>query len=544
MKRNLIIVGMIFFCKLFSFNVVTPKPFFYKQGKKKGFSVNEHTKVYYQGKELKKVAEYLVETIKLYHAPLDYSSYKEGERAIILKVDKDIEMKKEGGYILEICRRKISLIGNSPKGVFYAIQTLRQLSPIDIEQAIRTRRFSYKSVLIKDQPKYKWRGMMLDVCRHFFDKEKVKSFIRLMALHKMSVLHLHLTEDQGWRIEIKKYPKLTSIGAYRDASRITIHGPRDGLRYGGYFTQEDLKEIVAYAKKHYIDVMPEIDFPGHVQALLTAYPKLGNDDIPNYNPKVRERWGVSYYSLSPKPETFKFIKNVLNEVMDIFPFPYIHTGGDEVVVNQWKESAYAKKYMKKKGIKNVHNLQNEFTVFMKKVMAKRGRTMLGWNEIATEKAPNDVIPMYWAHWKGGGKLTPKRAIEKGFKIIMAPTSHTYFDYYQERGSSRWDNPTMKNDLTDIPIAISGFLPLKKVYSFSPKKTAGIDSENILGGQAQLWSEYMTTWSKVLYMTLPRMSALAEALWIEDNQKNYSDFKKRLGYLKKKTFYTWIQFSSW
>ena len=511
-------------------STIIPKPVFCEI-KGKGFSVNEFTKVYYEDKSLKDVAQYLVDTIKLYQDPLPMTEYTEGERAIFIKIDKNIPLKKDGAYVLDICPLKISIVGKSSKGIFYGIQSLRQLSPIDIEHAMKTRRFTYKGIVVKDEPKYQWRGMMLDVCRHFFDKEKVKSFIRLMALHKMSVLHLHLTEDQGWRIEIKKYPKLTTIGGFRDATYITLSGPRDGLRYGGYFTQEDLKEIVAYAAEHYIDVMPEIDLPGHVQAALTAYPEFGNDDIPNYNPKVREYWGVSRYSLSPKPKTFQFIEDILNEVMDIFPFPYIHTGGDEVVVTQWKKSKYAQEYMKKKGIKDVHNLQNEFTVFMKQVMAKRDRTMVGWNEVATEKAPNDIIPMYWYGWGKGNKITPKRAIEKGFKIILAPISYTYFDYYQETGAIPHNNPVMKNNLKEAPLCIAGYVPLKKVYNFNPIGVAKIDSPNILGGQAQLWSEYMTTWPKVLYMALPRMSALSEALW--SDEKNYTNFQKRLKYFKKR-----------
>ena len=528
---------MIFISQLFSKNslsscdsIIVPKPT-YCETKDRGFTINEFTKVYYQDKSLKDVAQYLVDVIKLYQDPMPMTKYTEGERAIFIKIDRNIPLKKDGAYILDICPLKISIIGKSPKGIFYGIQSLRQLSPLDIEHAMKTRRFTYKGIVVKDEPKYQWRGMMLDVCRHFFDKEKVKSFIRLMALHKMNILHLHLTEDQGWRIEIKKYPKLTTVGGFRDATYITMQGPRDGLKYGGYFTQKDLKEIIAYAAKHYIDVMPEIDLPGHVQAALTAYPKFGNDDIPNYNPKVREYWAVSRYSLAPKPETFQFIEDVLNEVMDIFPFPYVHTGGDEVVVQQWEQSPYAQEYMKKKGIKDVHNLQNEFTVFMKKVMAKRNRTMVAWNEVATEKAPNDIVPMYWNGWNKKNRITPKRAIEKGFKIILSPTSHTYFDHYQEKGAGSHNNPIMKNDFSDAPLAIGGYNPLKNVYSFDPKKIAKVDSPNILGGQAQLWAEYMTTWSKLLYMALPRMSALSEALW--SDKKNYGNFQKRLKYFKKR-----------
>lgn len=525
-----ILVGIYF--SLSARNIIIPKPVSYQEKKGRGFTVNEKTKVYYEGENLKEVAQYLVETIKLYHKPSSYENFQ-GGKAILLSIDKNIEMKKDGAYILEICRSAVKIIGNSARSVFYGIQTLRQLSPLDIEQTMRTRRFTYKAVTIKDQPKYQWRGMMLDVSRHFFDKEKVKSFIRLMALHKMSVLQMHLTDDHGWRLEIKKYPKLTSVGGYRDATFVTMHGPRDGLKYGGYFTQQDMKEIVAYATKHYIDILPEVDMPGHVQAVLKAYPTLGNDDIADYNPQVREFWGFGDYTLSPKPETFQFIEETLNEVMDIFPFPYIHTGGDEVKLNQWRKSATAKAYMKKKGIRDVYNLQNDFTVFMKKIMAKRGRKMVGWNEIATDKAPTDVIPMYWDHWNGKGRLNPRQAVRKGFKIIMAPTSHTYFDYSQTSSGQSWNNPHLKNNLQDKILGIGGYLPIEKVYSFSPKKVAGIDSPNIMGGQAQLWSEYMTTWPRVLYMALPRMTAISESLWLDDSQKNYMDFKERLDYFKKR-----------
>lgn len=364
---------------------------------------------------------------------------------------------------------------------------------------------------------------MLDVGRHFFEVDEVKNFIDWMSFHKLNVFHWHLTDDQGWRIEIRKYPKLTEIGAWREST--PPYGNRnsdDGKRYGGFYTQAQIKEIVAYASARHITVVPEIEMPGHAAAAIAAYPELGNTDIPNYAPKVMTRWGVHPYTFSPKEETFQFLEDVLSEVCELFPSTFIHVGGDEAPKTQWKESAFAQDVMKREGLKDEEELQSWFIRRIGRFLESKNRRLIGWDEIQEGGLPKTATMMVWSDAKWA-----KHALAQGNDVVMATTSHTYLDYYQAPSA---------DELAKGPEyeAIGGHLPLEKVYSYNPTFVAEnpAQEKQILGTQAQLWSEYLKDMKKVQYMAFPRLAAVAEVAWTPEHLKNYSDFRSRLNGVMK------------
>ncbi|MDR2981643.1 MAG: beta-N-acetylhexosaminidase [Puniceicoccales bacterium] len=414
------------------------------------------------------------------------------------------------GYVLEIAANGATTIRScAPNGAFYGVQTLVQLL-----EKNKNGEWSLPVVKIEDKPRFSWRGIMLDPCRHFFPKENVKRLIDLMAMHKQNTLHWHLTDDQGWRIEIKKYPKLTSVGGFRSES--TIAGNRhkgDGKRYGGFYTQEDIKEVVAYAAERYITVVPEIEIPGHSAAALTAYPEFGNTDIPNYNPQVVTRWGVFDYIYGPQEETFKFLEDVIDEVCELFPSEYIHVGGDEAPKTQWNQSPRAKELMKKENLKNGHDLQSWFIRRVEKHINAKGRKLIGWDEIQEGGLSPTATMMVWRDWKYA-----TQALNQGNKIVMVPTSHCYLDYGQ--------GPTPGGVQFEV---IGGKVPLEKVYSLEPvpEGTSPEREKQILGCQANLWSEYLLAWPKVEYQLYPRAIAMAETGWTPKAGKNWESFVHRL-----------------
>ncbi len=413
----------------------------------------------------------------------------------------------EEGYVLDIEPGKMTIESISPKGIFYGIQTVRQLVFSSQDGKIPCMR-------IEDSPRLAWRGMMLDEGRHFFGKEFVMKFIDLMALHKMNSFHWHLTEDQGWRIEIKKYPKLTSIGSRRAES--PIEGDRnkgDGKPYGGFYTQDDIREIVKYASDRFINVVPEIEMPGHAAAAIASYPEFGNTDIADYSPEVKTSWGVHYYTYSPTEKTFKFLEDVIEEVVSLFPGKYFHIGGDEAPKDQWKTSPTARKIMMDNELKDEHELQSYFIKRVESILKKHNRILIGWDEIQEGGLSPTATMMVWRDWKWA-----TMALNNGNCIVMAPTSHTYFDHYQE-------DPKEHKE----PEAIGGLTSLDKVYLYNPV-LEGITPEQeklILGTQAQLWSEYLFNTDKVEFMAFPRMFALAEVAWTRPENKNYQDFLLRL-----------------
>ncbi|MEH6764322.1 MAG: family 20 glycosylhydrolase [Aequorivita antarctica] len=439
-----------------------------------------------------------------------------------LKDDAEIVIKKDAsqaaeGYWLDISDSKISIKASDKSGAFYAVQTLRQLLPIALEQkqSKENTGFILPQVTISDFPKFVYRGMHLDCARHFFDKEFIKKYIANLALLKMNYFHWHLTDDQGWRIEIKKYPKLTSKGGFRDETLIGHYNDQpqkfDGKRYGGFYTQEDIKEVVAFAAKYNITVIPEIEMPGHAQAAISAYPELGctGKQIP-----VATTWGVFEDIFCPNEQTFTFLENVLSEVMPIFPGEYIHIGGDEAPKIQWKNCAHCQQLINDLNLQDEHGLQSYFIERIEKFVNSKGKKIIGWDEVLEGGlAPNATL-MSWRGIQGGID-----AAKQKHNVIMTPNSHAYFDYYQ-------------SDKSDEPLAIGGFLPLKKVYSFNPipKELNTEEAKYILGAQANLWTEYIPNEQQVEYMIFPRILAMSEVTWSgpsENLEEDYPNFVSRV-----------------
>ncbi|HEY0428835.1 MAG TPA: family 20 glycosylhydrolase [Pyrinomonadaceae bacterium] len=414
-----------------------------------------------------------------------------------------------GSYRLKIDKRRIEIDGFE-EGKFYALQSLIQLLPADFKD-----KAELPAVDIEDKPRFAYRGMHLDVSRHFFSVEFVKKYIDLMAQYKFNYFHWHLTDDQGWRIEIKKYPRLTEVGSKRKESaqgRILNPYVGDGVPVEGFYTQEQIKDVVAYAKARYITVIPEIELPGHSSAALAAYPNLGCKE--NYEYKVQTTWGIFKEVYCPKEETFQFLEDVLSEVIDLFPdSPYIHVGGDEVLKDFWKDSPLVQELKTKENLKDEHEVQSYFTRRMEKFINSKGKRMIGWDEILEGGLAPNAIVMSWRGMKGGIE-----AAKAKHDVIMTPTDFAYLDYGQ--GDPRTE-----------PIHIGGYLNLEKVYSFEPvpKELSEDEKKFILGAQGNVWTEYIQTPEKVEYMTFPRMLALSEVTWSQAENKNFGDFQKRLAY---------------
>lgn len=413
---------------------------------------------------------------------------------------------KSESYSISIDKYNVDIISNSYKGQFYGIQTLLQLITSEKTFEIKLPCLSIDD----DQPKYVWRGMHLDCARHFFPVDFVKKYIDYLAMYKFNTFHWHLTDDQGWRIEIKKYPKLTEVGAWRNGSMIGHYNDQkfDDKRYGGFYTQEDIKEIVTYASQRHITVIPEIEMPGHAVAALAAYPEYSCTGGPF---EVGKTWGVLDDVFCPKDETFTFLENILTEVIALFPSEYIHIGGDECPKTRWKVCPHCQKRMKKENLKDEHELQSYFIQRIEKFVNGKGRKIIGWDEILEGGlAPNAAV-MSWRGTEGGIAA----AKQKHF-VVMTPGSHCYFDHYQ-------------GELKNEPIAIGGYTTVEKVYSFNPtpKELTTEEAKYILGAQANLWTEYIETTSHVEYMIFPRMLALSEALWGTSNPEKFSDFQNRM-----------------
>jgi hexosaminidase len=434
---------------------------------------------------------------------------------IVLDIDSTLPL-KNGGYRMTVAEAGVKIIGKDAAGAFAGAQTLLQLLPASAPMS--TKEIKVPALRISDEPEFAWRGMHLDCGRHFFPLEDLKKFIDQMAFHKLNVFHWHLTEDQGWRMEIKKYPKLTEVGAFRDST--PPYGNRnsdDGKRYGGFYTQEQVKELVAYASARHITIVPEIELPGHAAAAIAAYPQFGNTDIPNYNPKVMTRWGVHPYVFAPKEETFAFLEDVLTEVCELFPSKFIHIGGDEAPKSQWNQSKFAKEVMQREGLKNADELQSYFIRRIEKFLASKNRSLVGWDEIQEGGLPKSATMMVWRDLKWA-----QHALDLGNNVVMAPNAFAYLDHYQR---------PVSEELSKGPDyeAIGGFLPVSKLYGYDPASVARNEKERkqILGVQAQLWTEYMKDWKKVEYMAFPRIAALAEIAWLPKEKKNYEDFRARL-----------------
>jgi hexosaminidase len=417
--------------------------------------------------------------------------------------------------VLDVRPARIVARASAAAGLFYAVQTLRQLLPPQIfrDAPAGQTAWTIPAVSIEDQPRFGWRGAHLDTGRHFMPKEFVKKYIDLIALHKLNTFHWHLTEDQGWRLEIKQYPKLTDVGAWRKETivgrnRRDAQAQYDGKRHGGFYTQEDAREIVAYAKARFVTVVPEIEMPGHAMAAIASYPELGLGDPV----EVATRWGVFSDILNAEPSTVTFMQNVLTEVMAIFPGRYIHVGGDEADKTKWKTNERIQARIKELGVGDEHGLQSWFIRQMDAFLTRHGRRLVGWDEILEGGLAENAVVMSWRGTKGG--IDAARA---GHDVVMAPTSNTYLDYAQSK------------DLSREPIGQSAVLPIETVYAYEPlpDELEPQFTKHVLGAQAQLWTEYMATPKDVEYMAYPRLSALAEVVWTPKDRKDYAGFTARL-----------------
>lgn len=415
-------------------------------------------------------------------------------------------------YTITVCADSMVINGASPAGTFHGMQTIRKSLPMGEATSV-----DFPAGKVYDFPRFDYRGAHFDVSRHFFNVEEVKTFIDMMALHNLNQFHWHLSDDQGWRIEIKKYPLLTERASMRKETVIgRLPGKWDGIPHGGFFTQEEAKEIVQYAAERYINVIPEIDMPGHMRAALHAYPELGCTGGP-YD--VWTEWGVTEEVLcAGNDTTLTFIKDVLNEIMDIFPSKYINIGGDECPKDRWKECPKCQARIKAEGItaKNgftaEQRLQGFITKYAYDVVSARGRVMLGWDEILESDIPSDAIVISWR-----GSAGAIEGARRGNKVVLTPNTHMYFDFYQSK------------DVQFEPFAIGGYISVEKVYSFEPvpAELNAAEKKLVMGCQANLWTEYILDFPQVQYMELPRMAALCEVQWTAPEKKDYDSFKERI-----------------
>jgi len=497
----------------------------------KPFTLNEHTEVYIENDSLINSAEFLIAYLqKNYNLKLETTTQKPTKNSINLISATSFQDYKDT-YNLKVVENEIVINGNTSAGVFYGVQSLIQILPIT-----KVTNYKIPAVAILDYPRFDYRGMHLDVSRHFFDVAFVKQYIDYLALHKMNYFHWHLTDDHGWRIEIKKYPKLTEIGAWRNGSIVGLWPGKgnenikyqvlpndvkispanaviktDGIKYGGFYTQEQIKEVVDYAAKRYITIIPEIEMPAHSMALLAAYPELGTE--PNKAYEVAQTWGMmNKYNnvLQASDTTFKFLENVLSEVMELFPSQYIHIGGDEASKIWWKQSVISQQIMKEKGLKNESELQSYFIQRIEKFVNSKGKTIIGWNEILQGGLAPNAIVMSWQGEKGGTE-----AAKQNHKAIMTPENKMYFNHAQfvKEDSLTAGKPSLLADVYN--------------YEPIPAELTPEQAKYIWGGQGCLWTEYITNPAKVQYQLFPRLDALSEILWSPKEKRNYPDFQKRL-----------------
>lgn len=493
---------------------VVPLPASVTQTGNGAFTLNAATRITYpEGNEvLRQNAEFLASYIEnaTGYKPEITASEPAGNSINLMLTG---EIDNPEGYKLTVTSSRADIEGATEAGVFYGIQTLRKSIPAEAKGM----EVELPAVTIADAPRFAYRGMMMDVGRHFFTLDSVKQFIDILALHNMNTLHWHLTDDQGWRIEIKKYPELTKIGSQRKQTVIGHNsGEYDGMPYGGFYTQDEVRDVIDYAAKRFITIIPEIDLPGHQQAALATYPELGCTGGPY---EVWQQWGISDDVICAGNEkSMQFLEDVLGEIIDLFPSEYIHVGGDECPKIRWEKCPKCQARIRQEGIKGdkKHSkeayLQSYVISRMEKFVESKGRHIIGWDEILEGGlAPNATV-MSWRGIEGG-----REAALQGHDAIMTPSSHLYFDYYQS------------TDVENEPMAIGGYNPLDKVYNYEPVPD-GLTAEqqkHIIGTQANIWTEYIPSFSQFEYMAMPRMGALSEIQWTAPEKKNYADFLNRL-----------------
>ena len=495
---------------------VVPMPLEINTTQQASFLLKSGVTVYYPAgnEKMQRNAEFLASYVKAQTGiELQVQAGEGGKGGIVLQLG--LANDNPEAYQLKVDASQVVISSPSEAGVFYGIQTLRKA--VDVAEGSNV---ELPAVEIKDQPRFGYRGMMLDVGRHFFSMDEIKTYIDMMALHNINRFHWHLSEDQGWRIEIKKYPKLTEIGSMRKETVIGHNsGKYDGKPYGGSYTQEQAKEIVAYAAERYITVIPEIDLPGHMQAALAAYPELGCTGGPY---EVWTQWGVSDNVLcAGNDQTIQFIKDVLAEIVEIFPSEYIHVGGDECPKVKWSTCPKCQARIKALGLKsdNKHTKEERLQSYViheaEEFLNSKGRKMIGWDEtLEGGLAPNATV-MSWRGEAGGIE-----AAKQHHDVVMTPNTYLYFDYYQSK------------DTETEPMAIGGYLPIERVYSYEPmpKSLSPEEQKYIVGVQANLWTEYIPDFKQVQYMVLPRMAALSESQWCAPEKKNYEAFLQRVSRL--------------
>lgn len=513
--NRLLIVPLLLFCTLRLSAQTKPSiiPLPAKMEERKGaFTIDKNVYISYPSASLKGLAGFaqsaLKETTGVAPGLRTGMWMQKGAKTISLIIDPKVTAAE--GYTLEVTSNKINIKARTENGLFYGIQTLVQLVPVKGGNKL-------SCVYIEDEPRFSWRGMLFDSCRHIFSVDFIKKFIDQLAQHKLNKLHWHLTEDQGWRIEIKKYPRLQEIAAYRNGTQIGPDRKKDvdSIRYGGYYTQEQIKEVVAYATSRYVEVIPEIEMPGHSVAAITAYPYLACGDVSFENGKpfeVRKVWGVSKdLYCAGNDSVFTFLQDVLNEVIPLFPSKYIHIGGDEAPHDAWHKCPKCQARMTKEGLKDEAALQSWFIQRMEKFINSKGKKIIGWEEIMQGGLADNATVHSWLGVQSGLK-----AAKSGHDAIMSPYSHMYFDGYQA-------DPKIE------PMAIGYWVPLDSAYAFEPVHPALSETEakHILGAQANLWTEFIGTEDYFQYMVFPRISALAEVDWTPKSLKNFADFKIRL-----------------
>ncbi len=442
---------------------------------------------------------------------MDSAAEKFASNYIMLLLTDVDETLGEEGYSLTVQPDAVVIRAPQLAGLFYGIQTLRQLLPPELESDHKMDvAWLIPAVIIEDAPRFIWRGMHLDVGRHMFPVTFIKRFLDLMALHKLNVFHWHLTEDQGWRIEIMKYPQLTKVGAYRAATPfMSDRHTLDGIPYGGYYTQAQVKEIVAYAAQRFITIVPEIELPGHSVAALASYPELGCTGGPY---EVRMNWGIAKdVYCAGNDKVFDFLEDVLTEVMEMFPSPIIHIGGDECPKDRWEACPKCQARIEELELADEHELQSYFVRRIEAFVNAHGRQIIGWDEILEGGLAPNASVMSWRGIEGG-----IQACKEGHDVVMSPTSHCYFDYYQSENQE------------EEPPAIGGFISLEGVYAFEPMPDglSPEEAQHIIGAEGTLWTEYIPTTQLLEYMAFPRVSALAEVVWSPPAMRNYSDFLQR------------------
>ncbi len=531
MKRFFLLSTLsLFFISSFSQeNAVSEKlipiPVSIKQGTG-NFTVNNKTAIHIlsQDAAVKRVGDYLSQKLKTtgFKVPVIKTSSKDGS-SINLSIVNDASLGAEG-YKLNVSATNVTISANKPAGLFYGMQTLVQLMPTEIENKNVVKNVSWKipACSITDYPRFGWRGLMLDVSRHFFTKDEVKRYIDEMVKYKYNLLHWHLTDDEGWRIEIKSLPKLTEVGAW-NVKRVGYFGtfqppaPDEPRTYGGFYTQNDIKEIVQYAKDRFVNILPEIDVPGHSLAAIAAYPELACLAGEGPKPEVSSGQSIKDWSthtalvddnLCPANENvYEFLDKVLTEVAQLFPFEYMHMGGDETFKTFWEKSDAVKALMQKEGLKSMEEVQSYFEKRVEKIVESKGKKFMGWDEILEGGLAPSAAVMSWRGMKGGVE-----AAKMKHDVVMSPTDFAYIDYMQ-------GDPI-------IEPRIYASLSLKKAYSFEPVPE-GVDSKYIKGGQANLWSEQLYTFRHAEYMTWPRALAISEALWSPKEKRDWDNFFPRV-----------------